>query len=79
MQLSSMAPNLECEFIPPLNFPETWGMPWDKQVAASLAWQEAGGNSAMHSGAWAGEKLLPFPDRRTRSVVIGFPDRRRAA
>ena len=79
MQLSSMTRNLESEFIPPLDFPETWGMSWDKQVAANLAWQEAGGNAAMHTQGRAGEKLLSFPDRRTRSVVIDFPDRRKAA
>lgn len=78
MQLSSMARNLESEFIPPLDFPETWGMSWDKQVAATLAWQEAGGNVAMHTQGWAGEKLLSFPDRRKRSVGIDFPDRRAA-
>lgn len=76
MHLSSMRPDLESEFIPPLDFPETWGMPWDKQVAAALAWQEAGGNAAMY--ARAGEKLLTFPDRRRRSAVIDFPDRRAA-
>lgn len=78
MQLSSKTPNLESEFIPPLDFPHTWGMSWDRQVAVSVGWQEAGGNAAMYARAWAGEKLLPFPDRRTRAVVIDFPDRRAA-
>jgi hypothetical protein len=29
------------EFVPPLNMPECWGVPWDRQLGAALAWQEA--------------------------------------
>ncbi|HRP98457.1 MAG TPA: hypothetical protein PL143_19650, partial [Rhodocyclaceae bacterium] len=35
---------LDCEFVPPLDAPETWGIPWDRQLAAALAWQQAAGN-----------------------------------
>lgn len=30
-----------CEFTPPLDLPECWGVPWDRQLGAALAWQEA--------------------------------------
>lgn len=29
------------EFVPPLQFPETWGAAWERQLGAVLAWQEA--------------------------------------
>jgi uncharacterized Ntn-hydrolase superfamily protein len=43
-RVSDRGNELECEFIPPLDAPESWGMPWDEQLKAVQAWQEAGGN-----------------------------------
>lgn len=36
----------DCEFVPPIDLPETWGLAWDRQLGAALAWQavEAGPN-----------------------------------
>jgi hypothetical protein len=31
----------DCEFVPPLDLPETWGIAWDRQLTAALAWQAA--------------------------------------
>jgi len=42
-KVSDRGNELECEFIPPLDAPESWGMPWDKQLEAVQAWQEAKG------------------------------------
>lgn len=70
---------LECEFIPPVDLPETWGLAWDRQVEAALAWQAAGGNTDGESAQWSGHNVRPFVDRRARSAVIDFPDRRKAA
>ncbi|QTQ30534.1 hypothetical protein [Aromatoleum bremense] len=33
--------NMECEFVPPLDLPETWGLAWERQLNAALAWQAA--------------------------------------
>lgn len=38
------AEDLECEFIPPLDLPETHGLPAEQLLCAARAWQEAGGN-----------------------------------
>lgn len=46
------AEDFECEFIPPLDLPETHGLPWDQQVNAALAWQEAGGNVDQLADPW---------------------------
>ena len=37
--------NFENEFIPPLDLPETWGIAWDRQLDAALAWQAAGADA----------------------------------
>lgn len=30
-----------CEFTPPLDMPWCWGVPWDRQLGAATAWQDA--------------------------------------
>ena len=30
-----------CEFVPPLDLSESWGVKWDRQISAAVAWQEA--------------------------------------
>lgn len=37
--------NMECEFVPPLDLPETWGLAWERQLDAVLAWQAANADS----------------------------------
>ncbi|KON80010.1 hypothetical protein PA01_16390 [Azoarcus sp. PA01] len=37
--------NMECEFVPPLDLPETWGLAWERQLDAVLAWQAANAGS----------------------------------
>lgn len=37
--------NMECEFVPPLDLPETWGLAWERQLNAVLAWQAANADS----------------------------------
>jgi len=39
------AENLACEFLPPLELPDTWGGAWDRQLRAMQAWQEADANT----------------------------------
>jgi len=73
------ANKLECEFIPPLDLPETWGLAWDRQIDAARAWQAAGGNADSGSDQWSGQNVRPFVDRRSRALTIDFPDRRKAA
>jgi hypothetical protein len=46
------AHHLEHEFIPPLHARETWGMPWERQIAAYHRWQEAGGNTDGQMCQW---------------------------
>lgn len=70
---------LECEFIPPLDLPETWGLAWDRQIEAALAWQSVGGDLETGFEQSRGNNVRQFVDRRTRSVIIDFPDRRKAA
>ncbi len=31
----------DCEFVPPPRLPETWGLSWERQMIAALAWQTA--------------------------------------
>jgi hypothetical protein len=38
----------DCEFVPPLDLPETWGIAWDRQLIAALAWQAA--HATAHGG-----------------------------
>lgn len=54
-----------CEFAPPVALPETWGVSWERQLAAIAAWQQA--------------HAQPFPERRREARTIHFPDRRKAA
>ncbi len=74
------AVNLECECVPPLDLPETWGVSWDRQLAAveafHTAWTEVEERSVRMN---ADGNVHRFVERRTRMVVIDFPDRRRAA
>jgi len=82
MQISTgqlAANKLECEFIPPLDLPETWGLAWDRQIEAALAWQTAAGNVDTGFGQLRGNNVRQFTDRRVRSMIIDFPDRRKAA
>lgn len=51
----------DCEFVPPLDAPETWGIPWDRQLAAALAWQQAGGNDDPPASA---------PEQSTGSLIV---------
>lgn len=39
------ANRFDCEFIPPLDLPEEHRIPWERQLIAAQAWQEAGGNA----------------------------------
>jgi hypothetical protein len=47
---------LEHEFIPPLMVlhtePDAWCLPWEQQLDAACAWQEAGGNADSEWDAW---------------------------
>ena len=82
MQISTgqlAANKFECEFIPPLDLPETWGLPWDRQIEAAMAWQMAGGNADTGFEQSRGNNVRQFVDRRVRNVIIDFPDRRKAA
>lgn len=82
------AHDLEHEFIPPLNARETWGMPWEHQIAAHHRWQEAGGNTDGQRCQWVdsalGQSVSPHPRWRpavrqghSQSRIAG--DRRMAA
>jgi len=51
----------DCEFVPPLDAPETWGIPWDRQLAAALAWQQAVGNDDMPAS---------IQERSTGSLIV---------
>lgn len=72
---------LEREFIPPLDCRDSWPMPWDRLLAATTAWQEAGGNRDGEACQWPGMDATAFPvfERRKRALKIDFPDRRIAA
>jgi len=73
---------LECEFIPPLDSRDSWPMPWERHLAVTSAWQEAGGNRDGEACQWsAGTEATAFPvfERRKRALKIDFPDRRIAA
>lgn len=63
--------SLDCEFLPPLDAPETWGQPWDRQIAAALAWQEAGGNDDGQVAplATTQEVIVPSLDDATRRAL----------
>lgn len=37
--------DLQAEFIPPIELPETHGLAWERQLAAVEAWQAAGGDA----------------------------------
>lgn len=66
----------ESEFLPPLELatsPEHLKS-WDSQLSAASAWQAAGGN-AVNDGASV-SSVPPRIERRRRSDMIGFPDRR---
>ena len=41
--------NMECEFVPPLDLPETWGLAWERQLNAALAWQAANADSGAEA------------------------------
>ncbi|NMG54124.1 hypothetical protein [Aromatoleum aromaticum] len=41
--------NMECEFVPPLDLPETWGLAWERQLNAVLAWQAANADSGAEA------------------------------
>ena len=73
------AHRLECEFIPPLDLPQTWGLAWDRQIEVALAWQTVGGNVDAAFDRSRPSNVRQFVDRRTRSMIIDFPDRRKAA
>lgn len=73
---------LESEFIPPLGFRDTWPMPWERHLAVTRAWQEAGGNRDGEICQWPAEgttAAFPLLERRKRVLKIDFPDRRFAA
>lgn len=72
--------DLECEFIPPLDLPEVYRIPWDQQLRAASAWQMAGGNlvDGIDQPDAAQQPWL-LADRRRQAVMINFPDRRLAA
>ncbi len=70
---------LEAEFIPPLELigsAQDYLMSWERQLAAAVAWQAAGGN-ADNDGATL-QSVPPRIERRRRADVIAFPDRRAA-
>ena len=70
---------LEAEFIPPLELigsSQDYLMSWERQLAAAVAWQAAGGN-ADNDGATP-QSVPPRIERRRRADVIAFPDRRAA-
>jgi hypothetical protein len=74
------ADTLDCEFLPPLDARETWGVAWERQLAAAIAWQEAGGNDDAWIEAPA-EVVVPAledatpPSWRSRSelAATGYP------
>ena len=35
----------ECEFVPPLELPDTWGVAWERQLRVMQAWQGADANN----------------------------------
>lgn len=72
-------PLLECEFIPPLDYRDTWDTPWEQHLASHCAWQEAGGNRDGESCQWQHPGGIAFIERRRRAIAIDFPDRRLAA
>lgn len=37
--------DLQAEFIPPIELPETFGLSWERRLAAAEAWQNAGGDA----------------------------------
>lgn len=38
------------EFVPPPDMPESWGVPWDRQVEAAMAWQAAHAAAERRAG-----------------------------
>lgn len=70
---------LEAEFIPPLELIERGQyhlISCETQLAATIAWQAAGGN-ADNDGATL-QAVPPRIERRRRADVIAFADRRAA-
>ncbi|NMG75904.1 hypothetical protein [Aromatoleum diolicum] len=50
---------LDCEFIPPFDLPEADRIPWERQLSAARAWQEAGGNGDGSRGGRGVTAAMP--------------------
>lgn len=75
----SLTEIFDYEHLPPLDAFEAWARPWDRQIEAARAWQEAQGNTDGEACQWRGTVTAarPLIERRRRVVRIDFPDRRR--
>lgn len=66
---------LEGEFIPPVGALLTesynWGIPWERQLEAALAWQSAGGNVDNEWDHWVAEQAFTAPAVAMATAKLG--------
>jgi hypothetical protein len=60
----------EAEYLPPLDESGVWLMPWERQVEAARAWQEAGGNlDGDAAQTYQGEPSRAVPPPSMQTIV----------